>query len=105
MPTTDGKENAGRLRSFKNNAKDNSEMRRRRADVSVELRRARKDEQMLKRRNVAVELEDTTPLVEANQGPLETNIPLIIEKMYSSDPQMQLNGVQAMRYESMALIV
>uniref|UniRef100_A0A183ANA7 Importin subunit alpha n=1 Tax=Echinostoma caproni TaxID=27848 RepID=A0A183ANA7_9TREM len=52
-----------RSRLYKN--QDKNELRRRRVDQSVELRRAKKDEQLQKRRNILLsELDETSPLRE-----------------------------------------
>ncbi|XP_002165850.1 importin subunit alpha-1 isoform X1 [Hydra vulgaris] len=55
-----------RSREFKNRGKDISDFRRRKNDVTVEIRKARKDEQMLKKRNVG-DLSEISPLKENNQ--------------------------------------
>jgi importin subunit alpha-2 len=97
MPSTPTKENSGRLRSFKNRGKDQDEMRRRRTDVTVELRKAKKDEQLLKRRNLQVE-PDETALQESNKiVPLDLSLPAIVANVTSLNPQAQFAGVQSCR--------
>lgn len=60
------------LKKFKNNALDQDEMRRRRANVTVELRKNKREESLLKRRNCQesdVDLSDNEedPEIESNQ--------------------------------------
>ena len=59
-----------RMRAFKNKAKgDNEELRRRRNEVSVELRKAKKEDVLSKRRNMACssDEEPLSPLKESNR--------------------------------------
>ncbi|XP_060585028.1 importin subunit alpha-1-like [Ruditapes philippinarum] len=90
-----------RLKTYKNKGRDLDEMRRRRQDVSVELRKQRKDDQLLKRRNVAVEDEGpTSPLADAsnkqNVGPSLT-LPEIIAGINGNDTALQMQATQAAR--------
>lgn len=86
-----------RLTSFKNNGKGADEMRRRRQEVSVELRKARKDDQLLKRRNLDTEDDSTLAQQEKSRSPASMTIAEIIEGMDSGDDRLQLVATQSAR--------
>lgn len=72
-------------------------MRVKRHEITVELRKSKKEDQMLKRRNIN-EDELTSPLKDANgQSPVAMKVEDMILAMKSSDPARQFMGVQAAR--------
>lgn len=94
-------ENRDRLKNFKNSSKSVSDIRSRRNDVTIELRKNKKDDQMNKRRNIDVNA--TSPLKEHNSPASPTNQPLyasvddIIADMRSDDPKLVHSATQAAR--------
>uniref|UniRef100_A0A0B6ZRW0 Importin subunit alpha n=1 Tax=Arion vulgaris TaxID=1028688 RepID=A0A0B6ZRW0_9EUPU len=86
----------GKIRTlmFKNKGKDADEMRRRRTEVTVELRKSKKEEHMLKRRNVPTQ--DSTDS-EDNEKPSTQSLEAIVANANSSEPEIQLSAVQAAR--------
>ncbi|XP_010130192.1 PREDICTED: importin subunit alpha-5-like [Buceros rhinoceros silvestris] len=75
-------------------------MRRQRMEVSIELRKARKDEQILKRRNIANSLLDETLSLgegKRNEGIIQLSLDEIVEAVNRSNPELQLQATQAIR--------
>lgn len=87
-----------RIRSFKNKGKDTEEMRRRRIGQTVELRKARKDDQLLKRRNISTVEEPTSPLQENNSSVSPSmSAEEIMYGMMNSDENIQYRATLACR--------
>eukprot|EP00095_Tigriopus_kingsejongensis_P009141 maker-scaffold1632_size32774-snap-gene-0.10 protein:Tk09141 transcript:maker-scaffold1632_size32774-snap-gene-0.10-mRNA-1 annotation:"hypothetical protein DAPPUDRAFT_301494" len=94
QPDTNASE---RLKAFKNKGKDTEELRRRRNEVSVELRKAKKDDMLSKRRNVDVSDEPLSPL-QAHNGQNEIfTLEEIEAGLLSADLSMQMQATQAAR--------
>lgn len=84
-----------RLQNFKNKGKDQDEMRRRRNEVTVELRKNKREETIFKRRNVPT-AESVTD--EDDQFSTAVNLKKLAEAAAdSSNSEKQLSAVQAAR--------
>lgn len=91
-----------RLKTYKNNSRNVSDIRNRRNEVTVELRKSKKDDQMNKRRNIDVNA--TSPLKEHNSPaspptnqPLYSSLEEIIMHMKCDDPSLVHRATQAAR--------
>lgn len=83
-----------RNQMFKNKGKDAEEMRRRRTEVTVEIRKSKRDQHLLKRRNVPAQ--DSTDS-EDSEKPTNQSLQSIIVNANSPEPSVQLSAVQAAR--------
>ncbi|KAF3843372.1 hypothetical protein F7725_002221 [Dissostichus mawsoni] len=100
-PHTAMAENAGlenhRIKSFKNKGRDVETMRRHRNEVTVELRKNKRDEHLLKKRNVPLEdsLEDSD--VDSDFKGQNVTLEAILQNATSDNAVVQLSAVQAAR--------
>ncbi|EDO31940.1 predicted protein, partial [Nematostella vectensis] len=81
-----------RLRYYKNKDKDVTALRQRRNEVTVELRKAKREDCMQKRRNVPLDLPD-----EKDEKFQRKDLNAIVMEAGSDDPSVQLGAVQAAR--------
>ncbi|RMC01917.1 hypothetical protein DUI87_21078 [Hirundo rustica rustica] len=86
-----------RLKNFKNKGRDLETMRRQRNEVVVELRKNKRDEHLLKRRNVPHEdiCEDSD--IDGDFRVQNTSLEAIVQNASSDNQGIQLSAVQAAR--------
>uniref|UniRef100_A0A8C3IAJ9 Importin subunit alpha n=1 Tax=Chrysemys picta bellii TaxID=8478 RepID=A0A8C3IAJ9_CHRPI len=100
MPTTN--EQDERMKKFKNKGKDTA-MRRQRMEVNVELRKAKKDEQILKRRNISFSSmgESLSPEQEKKNAVSTVHYCLsleeIVQAVNGNNPELHLKATQTAR--------
>jgi len=93
-------ETQDRLKNFKNKGKDAEELRRRRIEVSVDLRKAKKDDLLSKRRNVHVsddESDSNSPLKDQTNRQPSLSIEEIKSGIFSTDFKEAFKATQAAR--------
>lgn len=87
-----------RAQNFKNVSKSVAEMRSRRHETTIELRKNKKEEQMFKRRNI--DANAISPLKESNSPAspvLYTSLEEIVDNMQCNDELTVLRATQAAR--------
>lgn len=86
-----------RIKSFKNKGRDAEAMRRHRNEVSVELRKSKRDEHLLKKRNVPQSESADDSDVDNDLKGQNLTLETILQNASSNNNVLQLSAVQAAR--------
>lgn len=89
-------EMSSRINQYKNKALDNTELRRRREEAGVQIRKSKREEQLFKRRNVQ-EREDELPLDVIDTQSILDSLPNIVAQLMSDNNEAQLQATQYIR--------
>jgi len=93
----DSKGDSARFKHWKHKGRDAESMRRQRNDMSVEIRKQKRDDNMLKRRNVP-QLDNTEDSDgEGKNAPLTLTLEQIVEQSQNADDGQKLIAVQQAR--------
>ncbi|XP_004860228.1 importin subunit alpha-6 [Heterocephalus glaber] len=101
-----GKDNY-RMKSYKNKALNPQEMRRRREEEGIQLRKQKREEQLFKRRNVSLPRNDDSMLESPIQDPdISSSVPIpeedvitkdMVQMIFSNNAEQQLMATQKFR--------
>ncbi|KAB1275153.1 Importin subunit alpha-6 [Camelus dromedarius] len=101
-----GKDNY-RMKSYKNKALNPQEMRRRREEEGIQLRKQKREEQLFKRRNVSLPRNDESMLESPIQDPdISSTVPIpeeevittdMVQMIFSNNADQQLTATQKFR--------
>ncbi|XP_035419401.1 importin subunit alpha-8 [Cygnus atratus] len=87
-----------RMRKFKNRGKDAAALRRQRVEVNIELRKAKKDEQILKRRSISIISMEKSPTPGEDKNVIiQLSLEEIVKAVNGNNPELQLQATQAAR--------
>ncbi|XP_049755699.1 importin subunit alpha-6 isoform X3 [Elephas maximus indicus] len=104
--TSSGKDNY-RMKNYKNKALNPQEMRRRREEEGIQLRKQKREEQLFKRRNVSLPRNDESMLESPIQDPdISSTVPIseeevittdMVQMIFSNNADQQLTATQKFR--------